>query len=165
MTNRCRPGVTEPPPAAHTAASVATPTWPSEYDVLCRQWGRAQRHAEAARRQWQATLQAQSAEIVRLRGRLLTIQTALLWGLRASALWLATPLRVHSTSAGSPTATSDSKDPWCQVACEGHAHVFLANNGNCRLSGEQCQTAGTGTGTPDSPAQPHQEGSPIMLCK
>lgn len=72
-----------PPIASTDRATVHAMEPPlNDYPVICRQWARAQRHAERAQREWQLTNQRLEAQVVRLRGRLLALRTAVLWGVR-----------------------------------------------------------------------------------
>lgn len=56
-----------------------------EYAVLCRQWARAQHHAECGLRLWRQRCASLEGEVMRLRGQLIVLRTVLLWGLPEGA--------------------------------------------------------------------------------
>jgi hypothetical protein len=111
-------------------------TWVRDYLAVCRAWGRAQRHCEQAQREWAADRAALQAEIVRLRGQLLVLQTGLLWGMRSPGLLLHTRRQTAASSK-----VRDAREAWCQTACHGNAHPWLAEDGHCRLHGGDCPSA------------------------
>lgn len=91
------------------------------------------------------------AEIVRLRGRLVLARTQTLWGFGAVA---ALPERVpFLTREPLPLPLGSmphAAQVLCQVACVGHAHYWLQEEGDCARSGERCEGVGEGIlgGTP-----------------
>lgn len=111
-----------------------------EYAVVCRQWARAQRHAENGLRHWQLRCVALEAEVVRLRGRLLALRTALLWGLPLPlALTASTSAPPHGRSEVAGTESpGDAEGLLCRVGCQGHAHGALDGDGACRWHGTAC---------------------------
>jgi hypothetical protein len=119
--------------------------WMDEYAVLCRQWARAQRHTEACQRQWQADKRGLESELVRLRGALLALRTAWLWGIKPQPrLWP----RPSPSSLTSPVADTDplietdfAQETLCRVGCQGHGHPWLDEQGQCRLQGRACTSA------------------------
>lgn len=116
-----------------------------EYAVLCRQWGRAQRHADDSLRFWQQRCATLEAEAMRLRGRLLALRTALLWGVPVP--WALTPCMTESArrSDADPTKPLDDAGRLlCQVGCQGHAHRVLNDDGTCRWRGVACHVSAGG---------------------
>ncbi|TSE19688.1 hypothetical protein Talka_01407 [Tepidimonas alkaliphilus] len=112
-----------------------------EYLVLCRQWARAQRHAEHGLRLWQQQCQALERDVIRLRGRLLAVRTALLWGLPVALSWTSTATARMVQTLASPQAPEQAARVLCRVGCQGHAHPALDADGSCRWHGGACAAA------------------------
>lgn len=111
-----------------------------EYAVLCRQWGRAQRHADDSLRLWRQRCAALESEAMRLRGRLLALRTALLWGLPVPWMLTAcTTAPARRRDADDPEPLDEAERLLCQVGCQGHAHPALGDEGTCRWRGGVCQ--------------------------
>ena len=119
--------------------------WMEEYTAVCREWARAQRLTEICQRQWLAERRALESELLRLRGALLVLRTAWLWGLKPQgSCWP----RQHQHHATSTAPTSDNTDrlsaaaiaqrALCQAGCQGHGHTWLGDDGLCRLLGTPC---------------------------
>lgn len=111
-----------------------------EYAVLCRQWGRAQRHADDSLRLWRRRCVTLEGEVMRLRGQLLALRTALLWGLPVPWMLTAcTTVLASRRDADSAESLDDAGRLLCQVGCQGHAHRALDGDGACRWRGGVCQ--------------------------
>lgn len=79
-------------------------------------------------------------ENLRLRAALLVQRTAWLWGLAPpKAASVPQHDRAPTASASTSLARASVSQVLCQVACEGHAHHWLAEAGQCRRSGEACE--------------------------
>lgn len=116
-----------------------------EYAVLCRQWARAQHHAECGLRLWRQRCAALESEAMRLRGRLLALRTALLWGLPVP--WALTACMTDSArrcDADPTKPLGDAERLLCQVGCQGHAHRALDDDGTCRWRGVACHVSAGG---------------------
>lgn len=101
-----------------------------EHGVLLRQLARLQQGlgAELARLE---------RENLGLRATLLLARTAWLWGL-APPPTAATPPRPRRPIGTSHDGPATVQQLLCQVACTGHAHYWLGEQGQCRRSGEAC---------------------------
>lgn len=111
-----------------------------EYAVLCRQWARAQHHAECGLRLWRQRCAVLESEAMRLRGRLLALRTALLWGVPVP--WALTTCMTDAArrrDADPSEPLDDAGRLLCQVGCQGHAHRALGDDGSCRWRGVVCQ--------------------------
>ncbi|TSE35245.1 hypothetical protein [Tepidimonas charontis] len=108
----------------------------NDYTVICRQWARAQRHAERAQREWHQAVQRLEREVMQLRGQLLALRTAQLWGIHAPALLLPRPRRTNQLPLSASARTA-----LCHIGCHGHGHPWLDTSGHCRLHGGNCTSA------------------------
>ena len=84
-----------------------------------------------------ARLAQLEADNLRLRAALLVSRSALLWGLGPSAALAGAD---GMTSAAMPAS---AHRVLCQVGCEGHAHVWLDEGGQCRRTGSACDALAT----------------------
>lgn len=101
-----------------------------EHGVLLRYLGEVQRGVSARLAQLEA-------DNLRLRAALLVSRSALLWGLGPSAALAGAD---GMTSAAMPAS---AHRVLCQVGCEGHAHVWLDEGGQCRRTGSACDALAT----------------------
>lgn len=113
-----------------------------EYSVLCRQWARAQRHADQGLRQWQQRCAALEADLIRLRGRLLAVRTALLWSIPVAWAWTSGTSGRIPESSQDPSQTVDTdvdaNRVLCRVGCQSQGHPPLEPDGTCRWHGGPC---------------------------
>lgn len=109
-----------------------------EYAVLCRQWARAQHHAEASLQYWRQRCAQHETEIMRLRGLLLTLRTALLWGMPAPLI-LAVLGNARNTALPLGEEDIPANQVLCRIGCHGHAHAALTQDGSCRWQGGPCE--------------------------
>lgn len=112
----------------------------NEYAVLCRQWARAQNHAEHGMRHWRQRCDALEAEVMHLRARLIMVRTALLWRLPLPVVLLTCTV-AGRCQEGSPPIEAEPEEVervLCRVACQSQAHRALAEDGSCRLRGQPC---------------------------
>ena len=121
-------------------------------ECLClqRALAQAQRQSVALAAHWQARCERAEAESMRLRARLVVAQTRRLWALPGDAFQRASPwprAAVHlrwsdaaAVAGGEPgrQASPEVRQMLCQVACHGHAHVWLRPDGCCALDGRGC---------------------------
>ncbi len=81
------------------------------------------------------------AENLRLRAELVRTRTAVLWGLHVAAV--TTPPR-RCAAIRSPVLVerrwAAAQAVICQTGCEGHGHPWLDEQGQCRRTGELCQS-------------------------
>lgn len=110
-----------------------------EHRVLMHQIGGLQRRSSAQMQAMQAREAAWQTEALRLRAELVLLRTSIFWGLgvvmalrRPGAV--RTRSRVTSVWADAPQAQAVI----CQTGCVGHAHPWLAEDGQCRRSGQTC---------------------------
>lgn len=110
--------------------------------AVCRQWARAQRHTENCQREWLADRVVLESELVRLRGALLVLHTAWLWGLPPQSHLWPKPSRPSTPStspeSATPTSAATTLQTLCRVGCQGHGHPWLDEQGQCRLQGRAC---------------------------
>jgi hypothetical protein len=99
-----------------------------EHGVLLRRLGQLQRELGS-------DLARLERENLRLRAALLLTRTAWLWGLAPPPDAPARELRAAEVSAAPATV----QQLLCQVACTGHAHHWLGEDGLCSRSGEACE--------------------------
>lgn len=116
-----------------------------EHAVLCRQLGGVQDRVTRLLREKEFALNALIREVVRLRGQLVVARTSLLWGITAAVAGL--PLQARASSAaharmGPAQDMEAARKVICQAGCTGHAHVWLAEDGQCRWSGRNCDAGG-----------------------
>lgn len=119
-----------------------------DYPVICRQWARAQRHAERAQQEWAQAVARLSSEVVRLRGQVLVLRTALLWGVRAPGL-----VAGKGRSTAMPACVT-AREAVCLTGCHGHGHPWLGHDGHCRLDGVECPSAPARAGDPHGQCEP-----------
>lgn len=104
-----------------------------EHGALVRYLGRLQQGLGTE-------LQRLHGENLRLRAALLVTRTAWLWGLAPSNTASAPPHdRSPAVRADTSLADASVSQVLCQVACEGHAHYWLGEDGRCQRSGEACE--------------------------
>jgi hypothetical protein len=114
-----------------TTAAVPPATLQHEYAALLRYVARLQQRVGGE-------LVRLERENLRLRAALLVQHTAWLWGLAAPSTPAAgPPRRAPACEANAPPTFGQVL---CQVACEGHAHRWLAGDGQqCKVSGQACE--------------------------
>lgn len=113
-----------------------------EHAVLSRQLGGLQLRVSTLLAQQRAEIGRLDREAVRLRGQLLVTRTALLWGL-ASAVVHTRPVGADDRPTRDRTPTLPEARPvLCRVACIGHAHVWLDDQGQCTRDGQACERLG-----------------------
>lgn len=116
-----------------------------EHEMLCRHLGSVQNRVSRLMQETELALIALTSEVVRLRGQLVLARTSLLWGMSVQAV--STPPRKHSSST-QPVQTRPAHEmdaarkAICQTGCAGHAHPWLMDDGQCRLSGRVCDGGG-----------------------
>ncbi len=111
-----------------------------EHASLCRQLGALQRQVSLWMAQHRAEIHRLDRDNLRLRGQLMVTRTALLWGLSGVSV------HVRAPGPGAPPTGQRARTPslpearqvLCQVACTGHAHVWLDGQGQCARSGQAC---------------------------
>ena len=83
---------------------------------------------------------ALDAENLRLRAELVIWRSGVSWGLGATAMARARPNRlpVRPDTPIDPEAR-EAQAVICQTGCVGHAHPWLASDGQCRRSGDACE--------------------------
>lgn len=104
-----------------------------EHGALLRYLGRLQQGLGTE-------LQRLHSENLRLRAALLVTRTAWFWGLAPLNTASAPPHdRLPAVRANAPWVKASVSQVLCQVACEGHAHYWLGESGQCNRSGEACE--------------------------
>lgn len=117
-----------------------------EHAVLCRHLGGVQDRVSRLMQEKEMTLNALTREVVQLRGQLVVARTSLLWGMTTMPL-VSAPHRARASSAvhtqaGPAEDLEAARKAICQTGCSGHAHPWLANDGQCRWSGRVCDGGG-----------------------
>lgn len=113
-----------------------------EHGVLLRQIGALQRRCTELLRSSASRIAALEADNLRLRAELVLLRTALAWGLGAAALSRAAKVQRRPTPPSRDPALREAQAVLCQTACVGHAHPWLAADGQCRLHGQACERVG-----------------------
>ncbi len=104
-----------------------------EHAVLCRHLGGVQDRVSRLLQEKEVALNALTSEVVRLRGQLVVARTSLLWGMPVAVVSVTHRARVYLEAA---------RKAICQTGCSGHAHPWLAEDGQCRRSGLVCDGGG-----------------------
>lgn len=112
-----------------------------EHAVLCRHLGGVQDRMSRLMQEKEVALNALTSEVVRLRGQLVVTRTCLLWGMTVAGVNV-----THRSRASHPAHAQPGQEPnldaarkaICQTGCSGHAHPWLAEDGQCRWSGRIC---------------------------
>lgn len=114
-----------------------------EHGALLRQMAALQRRVSDQVAQQAHRLNAIESENLRLRAELVRSRTAVLWGLHTAAV--GTPIRRLAPRLSAPVAREwpEAQAVICQTGCAGHAHAWLDDQGQCRRTGETCQTPGS----------------------
>jgi hypothetical protein len=113
-----------------------------EHAVLSRQLGGLQLRVSTLLAQQRAEIGRLDREAVRLRGQLLVTRTALLWGLTGAAVQARPAGTGERTSRERTPTLPESRPVLCQVACIGHAHAWLDDQGQCTRDGQACERLG-----------------------
>lgn len=121
--------------------STCPPGVATEHAALCRHLGRVQDRMTRLLLEKELALRALSREVVRLRGQLIVARTTLLWGMAMPVA--SVPLQARaSTAVRAPTGPAQdleaARKVICQTGCAGHAHAWLAEDGQCRWIGRDC---------------------------
>jgi hypothetical protein len=108
-----------------------------EHGVLLRYLGEVQRGVSVR-------LARLEADNLRLRAALMVNRTAWLWG-------LGPPVTLAGHTGATPvTPPASPLRVLCRVGCEGHAHAWLDEGGQCRRTGSACEAlAVPATGRPE----------------
>lgn len=112
-----------------------------EHEVLCRHLGGVQDLMSRLMQEKEVALNELTSEVVRLRGQLVVARTTLLWGMNTPVASIP-----HRSRASHPAHAQPGQEPnldaarkaICQTGCSGHAHPWLAEDGQCRWSGRVC---------------------------
>lgn len=136
------------PPAAPDVQSLA-----SEHGALARQMAALQHRVSEQLVGYAVQVQTLEAEVVCLRGRLVLVRTACLWGLPSVGLSAAIKTgragaelhsRAHAVALAAQGAQSahlpEASAVICQTGCTGHAHPWLDADGLCRRTGNACDS-------------------------
>jgi hypothetical protein len=111
-----------------------------EHSLLLRQLAGLQRRVSGQLGACASRLTALDGEVLRLRAQLMVARTGILWGLGTESLaWTAGPrARAHRPVPGQ-TAMNAAQAVICRTGCVGHAHPWLAADGQCLRSGQACE--------------------------
>lgn len=125
--------------ALRVAGTAAAAELVAEHGVLMRQIGGLQRRSselqQAAARRETALL----AENLRLRAELVLLRTSVFWGLGAATVTRRPAAERGLTPSGYAHGAPQAQTVICQTGCVGHAHPWLADDGQCRRSGQACE--------------------------
>lgn len=122
----------------------STSTLRQEHAVLCRQLGQLQQRIGELLAERDGTIGRLDAQTLYLRGQLVVLRTALLWGLALPGQPHCTPAppgarRIRAATALTTPSLPVAKALLCQVACSGHAHTWLDEQGQCTRDGLPCE--------------------------
>lgn len=115
-------------------AVTASGPMPADFEALQREHGVLLRHLGQVQQRLGTRLHRLETENLRLRAALLVQRTAWLWGLGPP---VGRPGRGNQEQAESLLSTHHVL---CRVGCEGHAHAWLDDDGQCRRTGRACDT-------------------------
>jgi hypothetical protein len=122
------------PPGPRAADGLA-----AEHGALLRQIGALQRRCSE---QWRAAAAAQATlegANLRLRAELMLLRTGMYWGLGAATV-LRRPAHPRQPAPAHYAAEApEAQAVICQTGCVGHAHPWLAADGQCQRSGQPCE--------------------------
>jgi hypothetical protein len=110
-----------------------------EHGVLMRQIGGLQRRSSEL---LQAAAQREAAllaENLRLRAELVLLRTSVFWGLGAATVTRPPAAERVITPSDYAHGAPEAQTVICQTGCVGHAHPWLADDGQCRRSGQVCE--------------------------
>ncbi|MEZ5704890.1 MAG: hypothetical protein R3E56_05990 [Burkholderiaceae bacterium] len=115
----------------------------AEHRALVRQLGGLQSRCSALLSASTAQVTALQADNLRLRAELVICRTSVCWGMAAAVvrrprIMAVEPGDVDLRDPGAPEAQAVI----CQTGCVGHAHPWLAPDGQCRRSGDACERIG-----------------------
>ena len=119
--------------------------------MLMRLLGDVQNRVEVLQRAHAREVAALQAELMRLRAKTLCSRTRVFWGLAAGEDWLLTPggqQRWVAASGELPAARAAAHEQVltavhgviCQTGCTGHAHPWRMPDGQCRRTGQPCDS-------------------------
>ena len=119
----------------------------AEHAALLRRLAQLQQRVSEQCRAGAVRQAVLEAENLCLRAELVVLRTAAAWGLRGTAL---NPIRPRSTPRPSVVPSEppmrEARSVICQTGCTGHAHPWLGDDGQCRLSGQACERVTVDTG-------------------
>lgn len=107
---------------------------PAAFAELQREHGLLLRYLGQVQQRLGLRLHRLETENLRLRAALVVQRTAWLWGLWPPA---GHESRARTTRLEPP---SSAHRVLCRVGCEGHAHAWLTDEGQCRRTGAACDT-------------------------
>lgn len=112
---------------------------PAAFLELQREHGLLLRYLGQVQQRLSTQLHRLETENLRLRAALVVQRTAWLWGLVPSRTADVPQSKGPRTEdAGTSQAPVSVSQVLCRVACEGHAHYWLGEDGRCQRSGEPC---------------------------
>jgi hypothetical protein len=109
-----------------------------ENGVLMRRLGGIQQRISELLRIAAVRKDALECENLRLRAELVTVRTALFWGLPAIVSPRG-PARTRRLVSPLAPDMTHARRVICQTGCVGHAHPWLDDSGHCRQSGQPCE--------------------------
>ncbi len=133
-----RPATAHPPVDRGRPVSSAEQEISLEHGALLRQLGSVQQRVGAQLRSGALYQSQLESENLRLRAELVTLRTALFWGLGHAALSRPAHPRRSASKAVTDPALGDAHRVICQTGCVGHAHHWLGAAGQCLRSGQPC---------------------------
>lgn len=141
----------EPPLTVHNARLQALA---QEHGALVRLLGGLQRRVATLQSEHAKALGELQGEVLRLRAQMVASRTRVFWGLAAwgdpaPAAWTAEGSAAQPTAHLGHRPLPADRAPLaaaaaviCQTGCVGHAHPWRDADGQCRRTGEACDTAG-----------------------
>ncbi|MDO9438980.1 hypothetical protein [Hydrogenophaga sp.] len=119
--------------------SIAAREIAIEHAVLTRQLASAQRRLSEQMQAHALQVLTLEAEVVQLRAQLIMARTCMFWGLSTSGVMRPLARRANLTHAAiEAAALAEASNVICQTGCVGHAHPWLAADGQCRRTGAAC---------------------------
>ena len=113
---------------------VAAPQVVVEHAALLRHWAGLQERVSRQAQEQARRCAALEAELMHCRARWVLATTQMLWGLGWPSA--APPRPAAVAPAGGPWR--DARQVICQTGCAGHAHPWRGDEGQCRLTGGDC---------------------------
>lgn len=119
----------------------------AEHGVLLRQLGSLQCRMDQLQREHARESGALKGELLRLRAQMIIAHTGVCWGLVARPMTTGAAAPLVPGSVARPAtwppdeALAAARAVMCQTGCSGHAHPWREADGQCRLSGEACDSA------------------------
>lgn len=121
-----------------------------EHKLLLRHWAGLQDRVSRQSCEQMRRCQALEAELMRLRARWVLATTQMLWGLG----WPGLPATARHAAVLDSDAQEDALEGLpasaearaaaliCRTGCAGHAHAWLGDEGECKLTGGDCTRVG-----------------------